>query len=70
MAGDLDLLTERRTQILTELRSFGTKPSYSKGNQSVQWTDYRKSLLDELDAVNKQIIVAAGPWEVETLGMT
>ena len=52
MATDLENLQTRKSAILSELAAMGTKPDYSINGQSVQWTAYRKSLLEELEMIN------------------
>ena len=65
---DLDNLLARRTAILTELNTLASRVSYKIDGQEVDHNAYRKSLLDELKAINELIDAAQGPFEVETKG--
>lgn len=69
MATDLDNLKTRRTAITTELASLVGKPSYSIDGQSVQWNEYRKSLLDEFKSLN-ELITMLEPYEYAIVGTT
>ncbi len=42
------------------------KPSYAINGQNVQWTEYFKTLTDQLAVINQQIQVAGGPFELQT----
>lgn len=63
---DLELLELRRTTILTELSTLTSRPDYSISGQSVQWTAYRKGLLDELKEI-QELILMYDPYELQTL---
>lgn len=65
---DLDNLLARRSAILAELATLTSRASYSIDGQSVDHNAYRKSLLDEMAAINELVDTAQGPFEVETKG--
>ncbi len=77
MPTDLENLITRRSAILSELAT-GTadgetdirRPSYNIDGQAVDWTAYRKSLLDELSQLNQAISALEGPVEISTEGQT
>lgn len=65
MPSDLDNLKARKSAVLTELAAMGTKPDYSIDGQSVQWTSYRLSLLNELQMLN-ELIEQTEPYDIRT----
>ena len=64
---NLDLLNTAKSQLLAAIvdATLNPKPTYSKGNQSVSWSEYLKGLNDQLGAINHLIVVEGGPFEVE-----
>lgn len=69
MPSTLDLLSQRKANILAELAAMGPTTAGGKPDSrdgGVSHVAYRKSLYEELAELNKQIAVAEGPWE-ETL---
>jgi hypothetical protein len=70
MATDLENLQSRRSAILAELATGQTpdgasirRPSYNIDGQSVSWNQYRKSLYEELEKIDKLIGAVGGPVE-------
>jgi hypothetical protein len=49
------------------------KPSYSIDGQSVSWTEYFNSLVQQLKEINQQLeaagSVAVAPWEIRQRGI-
>ena len=77
MPSDLENLQTRRSAILAELAAGETpggdslrKPSYSIDGQSVDWSDYRRSLYDELREIDRLIATTGGPVEVQSEATT
>lgn len=70
MATDLQNLQTWRSNIYVQLAAMAAnpQPSYTKGNQTFNWTEMRAELVKELDTINAQIMIADGPWEIETQG--
>ena len=46
------------------------KPSYSINGQSISWNEYRKQLIEDIEATNKLLILAQGPGEFVLEGLT
>jgi hypothetical protein len=68
MPTELENLLTRRANILAELAAMtpaasGGKPSYSIDGQQVDHTAYRRSLYDELAAIDQRVAALAGPVE-------
>lgn len=63
---DLDNLLARRSAILAELATLASRVSYKIDGQEVDHNAYRRSLLDELAAINQLVDGLQGPFEVET----
>lgn len=68
MPTDLENLLTRRSNILAELAAItpaasGGKPSYSLDGQQIDHTGYRRSLYDELAAIDRQLITLQPPTE-------
>lgn len=61
----VDNLIARKAAIAAELAVGPSKPSYTLNGQNVQWTEYRKSLLDELVQLNI-LINQEQPWLIRT----
>ena len=75
MATDLENLTTRRSAIYAELAALsstasGGKPTYSADGENVDHVGYKDGLYRELAALNALLAAAAGPFEVETRGIT
>lgn len=75
MATDVENLMTRRSNVLAELAGMsasasGGKPSYSLDGQQVDHTGYRKSLYDELEAIDRQLTALQGPFEIRSQGLT
>ena len=77
MPTDLENLQTRRSAVLAELAAGETpsgaslrKPSYSVDGQSVSWDQYRKSLYDELENIDRLIGSTGGPTEVQSEATT
>lgn len=75
MATDLENLMTRRSNVLAELAALsgsasGGKPSYSLDGQQVDHTGYRRSLYDELEAIERQLTALQGPFEMRSQGKT
>lgn len=66
---NIDNLKARRTAIIAELAAITTaKPTYSKDGQSVNWTEYRKGLYEELEAIGLLLQQLEGPIMVVSYG--
>ena len=69
MASDLQNLVTRRSAIYAELAAMvpgqgNARPNIDGGGMgTVDHVGYRKSLMDELVAINQQIAIAQGPYE-------
>ena len=63
-------LREQRANINAKLLedSLNPVPSYSVGGQSVNRTEWRKSLLDQMKGINEQLI-ALQPTEIRSVGL-
>lgn len=75
MPTDLENLIARRSSILAELAaitpaSSGGKPTYSIDGQNVDHTSYRRSLYEELAAIDRQLVALQGPFEDRCRGVT
>lgn len=70
MASDLENLITIRSNMLTKLASESSSPkkSYSIDGQSVDYNGWYRMMWQQLENVNKQIVAAGGPFEVETIG--
>ena len=70
MATDLENLIAIRSNLLAALRteSANPKPSYTVGNQSVDWNGYRAALLQQIEQINAQM-AGVEPFEVEVQGV-
>ena len=68
MASVLDTLIQAKANVcnLIQLITLTPKPSYSINGQNVQWTEYFKTLTDQLAVINQQIQVAGGCFELQT----
>lgn len=66
MASDLENLKARRAEIYATLASLGALdgPNASGSGHTIDRIGYRRSLLEELKALNELITAAGGPWEV------
>lgn len=69
MASNLENLETRRTAIYVELAAMsstksGGKPTYNIDGQMVNHTQYRLSLYEEIDRLDRLIGSATGPFEV------
>jgi hypothetical protein len=65
MATDLENLQARRTAICAELAALGTTKAGGKPNSTAAGVDhvgYKKSLYEELAAIDQAIAAAEGPW--------
>lgn len=65
-----DTLTTIKTQILSNIEdvTLNPKPNYNIDGQSISWSEYLKSLFDSLAMVNQQLVIEAGPFELESRG--
>jgi hypothetical protein len=68
VATDLQNLATRKSAILAELAAItstanGGKPTYNIDGQMVDHTQYRLSLYEELEAIDRRIAAADGPSE-------
>ena len=69
MPSDLENLMTRKSAILAELAEWETgKPTYGKAGQRVEWTEYRRSLWEEVQKLDQLIAAAQGPFELRTEG--
>ena len=66
----LESLQTRKENILAELATMESKPSYSIDGQWVDHTAYRRSLLEELRLLEELIARAEGPFEARSVGGT
>jgi hypothetical protein len=68
MASILPTLQQAKINVcnLIQLITLSPKPTYSINGQSVQWTEYFRTLTDQLAVLNQQIQVAGGPIELQT----
>lgn len=44
------------------------KPDYSVDGESYSWASYFQMLTTQLEALNKQLAAASGPYEVRSYG--
>lgn len=72
MPSDIENLRTRRSEITAELAA-GTiggvsirKPTYSADGKSVQWTEYRRSLYEELQQINDILASLEPPFELSS----
>ncbi|HEV8000897.1 MAG TPA: hypothetical protein VGP63_13520 [Planctomycetaceae bacterium] len=70
---DLTNLLARRSAIYAQLAAMTTTspgggPNTTGEGVSVDQVGYRKSLLDELAALNEQISIVSGPYQFQTRG--
>lgn len=70
MATYLQNLTTIRANITARLVEVtdSPKPNYTVDGESYSWADYVDMLMRQLEALDKRIQAASGPWEVRTLG--
>lgn len=63
-----DDLVTIRTNLVTAIAAMmsSPKPSYSNGERSVSWAEYRRQLMSELEQINK-LIAQSDPTEIVTL---
>ncbi len=61
-------LTTSRDALLTKLatESANPRPNYSVDGRSFTWDDYRSSLINQIEQLNKMIIRAGGAQEITT----
>ena len=66
MATDLENLQTIKANIIAQIVEItaSPKPTYSKGDQSVSWTQHLKELRDALEAINKQIEYEGGSNDI------
>lgn len=71
---NIDLLQQRKTNILTQLSQLQSGQGYdlpnAQGGGSVDFTGKIASLYDELAKINQLIAAEVGPWEVQVKGAT
>lgn len=72
MATYAENLTTARDQMAAQLASItaSPKPTYSENGRTMSWVEYQKFLLDGLKEIEARIQSAAGPWEVQSRGIT
>jgi hypothetical protein len=70
MPTDLENLITARSNVIAALASLtaNPQPTYTKGNQTFDWTGMRRELNEELASLNARIAAFEGPWEIETRG--
>jgi hypothetical protein len=71
MPSDLTNLTTERSNLWSQMATMSAnpKPTYTIGDQTVAWAELYKMLSDRVDAINRQIESADGPFELETRGI-
>lgn len=64
---DISSLTTARSNLMTALatESANPKPSYSIGNRSVSWDDWRSKMIDDIDKLS-ELIVKLDPFFIVT----
>lgn len=65
---DLTNLQTARSNLISALTTAtaSPKPNYSINGQSVSWSDYLRSLREEIAAIDALIAEEEGPYEVTT----
>lgn len=64
MPSDVDNLKARRSVVIAQLVTIPATPNTSVDGESVDWAGLRKSLTDELTALNDLIQRLGGPFKI------